>query len=275
MSRDTPASIVPPGSPGRPSEMVVTSHKVALADGVDIFLPVAGPILRGLAYLTDILLLAVFIFLCGFLLSLVGFSIGLNFLQLAGGFALLLFFVLNWLYHACMELTSWGGSFGKRWLGLRVVRINGATLTWRDTLMRNLLRPADLWPLWGFPSIGWGLVGVAATLSNKRFQRLGDLAADCMVIYEPARARAKQRRIMGQLETPPTSLPVPSTQMMAPPIRLTREERQAIQSFSLRLGHWSEKRQQELADMLEPLTAATGQTGVDRLIRIAAWLKNR
>lgn len=82
--------------------------------------------------------------------------------------------LLGWLgYHTCFEALS-GQTAGKRLLGLRVVRERGGTPSLRDALVRNLLRPVDAVPLYG--------TGLLVVLVTSRHQRLGDLAADTVVV---------------------------------------------------------------------------------------------
>jgi len=89
---------------------------------------------------------------------------------------LLVWFVLEWFYGACFE-TYWNGQTpGKRLFGLRVVSIDGRPITAMQAVLRNVLRAVDQQPLFTFQ------LGLIATASNRRFQRLGDLAAGTMVI---------------------------------------------------------------------------------------------
>ncbi|MSU51744.1 MAG: hypothetical protein EXS37_22085 [Opitutus sp.] len=62
--------------------------------------------------------------------------------------------------------------------GLRVVDARGLRLSFAQVALRNLLRFVD-----GLPVVY--LVGGVAALLNRRAQRLGDLAADTLVVWEP------------------------------------------------------------------------------------------
>ena len=64
-------------------------------------------------------------------------------------------------------------------LRLRVVDARGLRLTFAQIVLRNLLRFVDGLPL-------FYLVGGVTVLLNNRAQRLGDLAADTLVVWEPA-----------------------------------------------------------------------------------------
>ena len=77
--------------------------------------------------------------------------------------------------------TEWrwrGQSWGKRLLRLRVMDAAGLKLQLSQIVIRNLLRPVDLLPF-------CYLLGGAISFWNRRGQRLGDLAANTVVIAVP------------------------------------------------------------------------------------------
>jgi hypothetical protein len=71
-----------------------------------------------------------------------------------------------------------GQTLGKRILRLRVVDATGLRLQFSQVVIRNLLRFVDSLP-------AFYLVGGLAALLNARSQRLGDLAANTVVIRTP------------------------------------------------------------------------------------------
>jgi uncharacterized RDD family membrane protein YckC len=97
--------------------------------------------------------------------------------ELGWGFFLVTLFAVEWGYFILFEILMNGQSPGKRMSRLRVISENGTPLTWQQSVLRNLLRPADQLPL--FYAVG-GMV----MLFTKRFQRLGDLAAGTIVVIE-------------------------------------------------------------------------------------------
>jgi uncharacterized RDD family membrane protein YckC len=96
----------------------------------------------------------------------------------ASALSLIGYFVVSIGYGVVMEWAMRGQTVGKRYLRLRVMDAQGLRLQFHQILMRNLLRFADLLP-------GVYLVGGIACLASKRCQRLGDLAANTVVVHNP------------------------------------------------------------------------------------------
>jgi uncharacterized RDD family membrane protein YckC len=82
----------------------------------------------------------------------------------------------GWGWDVAWELLGDGRTPGKRAMGLRVVRIDGARVGLAESLGRNLLRAVEL-PLAYAPAI------LAVALGRRR-QRLGDLVAGTLVVRE-------------------------------------------------------------------------------------------
>jgi hypothetical protein len=89
------------------------------------------------------------------------------------------YFLFSQGYWIATEWLWRGQTVGKRLLRLRVVDAHGLRLSFAQVVLRNLLRFVDGLPL-------FYLVGGISTLLNRRAQRLGDLAADTLVVWEPA-----------------------------------------------------------------------------------------
>lgn len=81
-------------------------------------------------------------------------------------------FALQWLFFVASELALGGRTPGKVLLRLRAVHDDGSRLGVMASLIRNLLRPADI------------LIGVIVMFANGRSKRLGDLAAGTVVVRE-------------------------------------------------------------------------------------------
>lgn len=230
-----------------------TLQLVELAEGVEIRLRMAGPMLRGGAYLIDLLIRGAIMVVVVILISIAGIAVGG---RVAGGLMLLAWFLMDWMYPVWFEAGRRGATPGKRALGLRVVQATGSPITFGQAVVRNFLRFIDGMPLFTY------VFGVTSCLASKRFQRLGDLAAGTVVIYD---------RISAQPVTtaPPPVAPVPL------PVGLTADETRALAVFRERAGLWSEGRRAEIADQASVLTNATGAAGVTRLMAMAHWVEER
>jgi uncharacterized RDD family membrane protein YckC len=242
-----------------------TLQTVELSEGVDIRLRMAGPLIRSLAWLIDTAILVGVIFVL---------AIGIGFLgaatdfEIAFGVYQLLFFILYWFYYVYFESGKHGASPGKRAMGLRVVQPSGTPISFTQAVIRNFLRVIDGLPFspatylltGGLIPIPSYLIGLTACACTRRFQRLGDLAANTVVIYSRAEPR-------------PT-IPLRNDLIASPPqFPLTREEQLAIVTFMERSPLWSDERKEELANHLAPLTGATGRAAVDHLFSLARWIQ--
>ncbi len=221
-----------------------------LAEGVEIHLRIAGPYVRSLAYLLDLLIRVGISLFAYFILMALGKIIGFTVVR---GLSMLLMFFLMFFYYILFEAGKRGATPGKRAMGLRVVDISGAPISFGQSFIRNMLRFAD-----GMPFFSYGF-GLLSTLLTKRFQRLGDLLANTVVVYD----RLPQM--------PLVALP-PALQSRAPNVPLTREEQVAVMAFLERGGMWSESRRIELSDHAKVLTGAEGEEGMTRLLGVAHWL---
>ena len=92
--------------------------------------------------------------------------------------AMLGVFVVQWGYFLLFEAYWDGRTPGKRLMGLRVLHSGGQPLSLRGAVVRNLLRVVDLQPA------VTGVVGGAFMMLGRRTQRLGDLAADSIVVRD-------------------------------------------------------------------------------------------
>jgi len=145
---------------------------------VSFSLDVAGVGDRAFAWLVDMLC----IFLLWILVLLL-YSVSGDLLrewQGLSGFgqvlAVLGVFLSGWGWDVAWEVAWRGQTPGKRALGLRVIRIDGAPVGLGESLVRNALRVVEL-PLGYAPAV------LAVALSSRR-QRLGDLVAGTLVVQE-------------------------------------------------------------------------------------------
>jgi len=145
--------------------------QIRTPEGVVFSQQLAGPVTRFIAWLIDFVVLSAIMILVSILfalLELIGgeFAVALN---------VILFFALNIGYSIFFEWRWRGQTLGKRVMRLRVVDAQGLRLRFHQIVIRNLLRAVDLLPL----------VGGAAFVLSRRAQRLGDFAANTVVVRIP------------------------------------------------------------------------------------------
>lgn len=151
-------------------------------------------------------------------------AVGIAAAGIGGDAAVILFLVMSFLmllvYPAALEAATRGKTVGKMAAKIRVVQADGSPVTLPAVLVRNILRLVDMLP-------GTYAVGGLAILLTKRGQRLGDLAAGTVVVYDaPAAAPAP-------LELPPDERRA-SLARGIDAGALSREEYRVVRSFLLR-----------------------------------------
>lgn len=152
---------------------------VRTPEHVGVTYAVAGVGNRFLAAFLDAFLLLVL--LGGLLLAFVTFAPGLlglgqrAFSVVAGLFVLLLLLVLPFAYFVLFEAFWNGQTLGKRLVGIRVIRDEGAPIDFVAAAARNLIRTLDVLP----PALA---VDVLVMLLSSKGQRLGDLVAGTVVV---------------------------------------------------------------------------------------------
>jgi uncharacterized RDD family membrane protein YckC len=108
-------------------------------------------------------------------------------------------FVITWGYHVYFEVRHQGRSPGKALVGIRVVDGRGLPISFEQSFVRNVVRALDFAPL------GYGLGALAVQLDPEG-RRLGDIAADTLVIREGRSfdfdRRASRSREFNSLRTP-------------------------------------------------------------------------
>lgn len=89
--------------------------------------------------------------------------------------AFLLVFIITFGYFVFFEMVTNGQTPGKKLLKLRVIKENGEPLGFTDSVLRNILRVADM-----LPSLY--LAGAAFIVFSRNYKRIGDFAANTVVI---------------------------------------------------------------------------------------------
>jgi uncharacterized RDD family membrane protein YckC len=144
--------------------------------------PPAGFWIRFLAYIVDAFILALALILIGGVV--VGLAIALGgadskdsdvAIGIGVVFALLIYFVVGWLYEALLTSGPHGATFGKQAVGVRIVRADGLPMSFGRATGRHFLKilVTPMVPL----AIGYMLAGWT---QGKR--ALHDFMADTLVI---------------------------------------------------------------------------------------------
>ena len=155
-------------------------------EGVRFHYRLAGPAARFLAVSID---LATIMALSSSVTSLTYLLGGINSdFVIAAQF--IAYFVLTFGYSIFFEWLWRGQTIGKRVLKLRVVDADGLRLTPAQIVIRNLLRLVDLLPI-------CYTVGGVFLLFSRKLQRLGDLAANTVVIRIDTGIRPDLTPILG------------------------------------------------------------------------------
>ena len=159
--------------------------QIRTPEGIVFSQLLAGPMSRFLAWFIDFVAVALIYTVLGVVLGVLSILGG----DIVQAFKMLLFFALSIGYGIVLEWAWRGQTIGKRLLRLRVVDAQGLRLQFNQIVIRNLLRAVDMLP---FPY----LVGGLACLLSRRGQRLGDFAANTIVIRTPRLAEPDLDRLL-------------------------------------------------------------------------------
>ncbi len=225
--------------------MLDTARRIATPEGIELTLRLAGPIPRALAWGIDLLIR-------GVILGVIAYTAAA--LKQSGmAIILLSAFLIEWLYPAWFEATR-GATPGKRAIGLIVLNDDGTPVRWPAAMTRNLLRAADFLPT-------MYLAGFVAMVMNRDFKRLGDLAANTLVVY-------REQKLI--------PLAIPEAEPRAPGYSLSITEQRAILDFAARSTGLTPERAEELAQIPQTLIkGAPPGEATARLIGIANYLVGR
>jgi uncharacterized RDD family membrane protein YckC len=154
--------------------MKTSTLVIRTPEGIVFSQLLAGPVVRFFAWFIDMLCIHVAMTLLGMALAMLGlFSVG---------FALAFYFIGQFVvgigYGIFFEWSWRGQTIGKKLFRLRVVDVEGMRLQFNQIVVRNLLRFIDELP-------GFYFVGGLTCWLNPKCQRLGDLAANTIVIRSP------------------------------------------------------------------------------------------
>jgi uncharacterized RDD family membrane protein YckC len=142
-------------------------------EGITFTLLLAGPVTRFLAWVVD--LFSIFVIMT--VINVVIRITAILSVDIANALYLISYFVISIGYGIFCEWYYKGQTIGKWLLSLRVMDAQGLRLQFSQIVIRNLLRFIDMLPV-------YYLVGGISLLFSPKAQRLGDLAANTIVIRE-------------------------------------------------------------------------------------------
>ncbi len=222
---------------------------VETPEAVEFDLDLAGALPRSGAWLIDGIIKFVLLWVVGCTFAI--------FERIGMGVFLLVMFAMLWLYNPLFEIFMNGQTPGKKVFSIRVVNRDGTPVGWYGTIIRNLVRVVDFLPL-------AYLTGVMSMVISGRFQRLGDVAGDTLVIYRRGAYATRD----------PVDLP--PAEPIQIPVTLKPHEQEAIIDYAERSQTLGPARSAEIARILSPITDATDDAKARRAIyglaqRIVRW----
>ena len=217
---------------------MLATQQFETPEDVVLDVQVATPAARFAAYVVDRLLLLLFQIAVA-LLFFVGIVAPLSIStdsSLLVTLVVVLYGFSEFLYFGYFEWRRHGSTPGKRAVGLRAIRAGGYALNPGAAWLRNLFRPVDLIPVfWIVP------------LLDKQSRRLGDFAANTIVIHERAESVAEdplEEVHYSTLELRPLEL---SREDL---LKLTWDDFRALQGFFARIGDFKKQVYRRLARSL-------------------------
>ncbi len=216
-------------------------------EGAIINVRPAGIASRGAALLIDEGVKLATIVLLSLFLSLLGVAIE----SIATLLMFLAYFAMSWFYGVVFEVFNDGRTPGKSAMSLRAVHSDATPIQLPASLIRNLLRFVD--------TFFFFIPGIVSMAFSKNFKRLGDMAADTIVIYDHDSKAAKQ------------SDQISATTL---PFRLTRQEQVLLVDYQDRINELSGPRTIELAEILQPLHGAKGKQAVQATLGYASGIRS-
>ena len=193
--------------------MLDTTMRVTTPENISFHYQLTGPFQRVFAYGLDVLIslgayfgmvLLIYLVMSFAILPLAATVGGTAVVELImgalAGMIAVGYFLVYWFYGAYMETYFNGQTLGKRITKMRVISTDGSAIDGVQATLRNFFRLLDIMPLvpftalfeletpvpGGLPTCLFGLV--VMTLSRK-FQRLGDLVANTVVVNEEKKRR--------------------------------------------------------------------------------------
>lgn len=263
--------------PTKAGDIDATVH-IVTPENISFDYRVAGPCRRFLAFFVDlcirigIMVLLVILFqlmlvLLAQIAALAGF---VELLQSSAALATaaqaVTWFLLTWFYGGLFETYMNGRTPGKWLLQIRVLSANGEPVNGMQAILRNMLRVVEYFPFvspqifeWtgdeGIPAVAiipTYLLGLVVMSCNRKFQRLGDIVCNTVVVME------ERSWLMGvaKLEDARTSQ---LAQYLPPKFKVSRSLARALATYVERRRYFSQPRRREIARHLgQPLLREFG-----------------
>jgi uncharacterized RDD family membrane protein YckC len=153
---------------------------------IEVSLEIAGLGSRFVACVVDTLYKLLVMLVMGavglLLFAALALSVGPSVAIVLAALLALVYLVFSLGYKIYFEVRRNGQTPGKKFAGIRVIRVGGAPVDFTTSAIRNILSLGDMMP----PVVGSPLYLIDAffVLVTKQGQRLGDMAAGTMVIRE-------------------------------------------------------------------------------------------
>jgi uncharacterized RDD family membrane protein YckC len=160
--------------------------RIQTPEGIFFSLQLAGPIPRFIGWTIDAASVSVISSVINVLLGVLGIISR----DLAAAATVLAYFLVSIGYGIITEWFWQGQTIGKRLLRLRVMDVQGLRLRFSQVVIRNLLRFVDTLPV-------FYLVGGLACLISTRAQRLGDYAANTIVVWNSRISEPDLKQLLG------------------------------------------------------------------------------
>ena len=251
MSIDEPARAVPVGFEDRLA--------IATPEGVEIELTLAGLGSRFIAGLIDFAIRLLPLIALLVLVDPRTGAIGAAIFAIAD-------FGLQFFYYVLFEVLGGGRTPGKRATGLRVVRSGGRPVTFVRSMLRNIMRIID--------AIGFYFVGMVTIFITNNNQRLGDLAADTLVVRDRHgdRRRGAAPPVAGTTYDPGAALTWDVSAVSAADVATVRSflERRSSIGSGARVDL-----ARQLAERLRPLVGGAHEPSHERFLEMLVAAKAR
>lgn len=169
---------------------VVSTIEIDTTQNVSIRFQAANVLERILARVIDVTVLTTFLYACIIPLSIVGYAEDENYwlfitvAVVASAIAFLYSFIMESIFH--------GQTIGKMAMNIRVVRADGTEPSVGNYAVRFLIGVFEV-------SMTFGSLATIVVLVSKTNQRLGDMAANTLVIKKPRRVTLAQVGLMAEV----------------------------------------------------------------------------